>query len=155
MKSKDSHSSVGDVNVDAPFIHDMMETPRPNCFIKCMIPDVAGLFHAVDAVHELPNPVSFSRLFKPRWLLYVSDFIIGQDTIEESSFDIKLMEVPSQGCCKVEHQMERLQVGSGGGHFVIVNAITLSIPLCHIPDFVTGDGTQVFMFALAYEFAMH
>ena len=94
MKSKDSHSSVGDANVDAPFIHDMMETPRSDCFIKHMIPDAAHLLHAVDAAHELPNPVFFSRLFKPRWLLHVSDFIIGQDTIEESGFDIELMEVP-------------------------------------------------------------
>ena len=155
MKSKDSHSSVRDMNVDAPFIRDMMETPRSDCVIKCMIPDVAGLFHSIDAAHELPNPVFFSRLFKPRWLLHVSDFVIGQDTIEESSFDIELMEVPSQGHHKVEHQMERFQAGSGGGHFVIVNTIMLSIPLGHIPDFVAGDGAQVIAFALAYEFAMH
>ena len=51
--------------------------------------------------------------------------------------------------------MERLQAGSGGGCFVIVNTIMLSIPLCHIPDFVVGDGAQVVMLVLTYEFAMH
>ena len=66
MKSKDSCASVRDMNVDAPFIHDTTETPRSDCFIKCMIPDVACLFHAIDAAHELPNPVFFSRLFKSR-----------------------------------------------------------------------------------------
>ena len=51
--------------------------------------------------------------------------------------------------------MERLQAGSGGSHFVIVNAMMLSIPLCHIPDFVAGDGAQVVVFAFTYKFAMH
>ena len=75
MKSEDSHSSVGDANVDAPFI--CYETPGPDSFIKGMVPDATGLLHSIDAVHELPYPVFFSRLFKARWLLHVSDLIIG------------------------------------------------------------------------------
>ena len=141
--------------VDAPFICYAMETPGLDSFIKCMIPDATGLLHAVDAVHELPHPVLLARFFKARWLLHVSNLIFRQDAIEKSGFDIKLVEIPTQGHCKVEHQVERFEVGSGGSHFVIINAILLSIPLHHIPDFIVGDGAQIIVLAFAYKFAMH
>ena len=120
-----------------------------------MIPDTTGLLHAIDAVHELPHPVFLARLFKARWLLHVSDLVFRQDAIEESSFDIELVEIPTQGHCKVEHQIERFKVGSRGSHFVIVNAIMLSIPLCHISYFIAGDGAQIIVLAFAYKFATH
>ena len=55
----------------------------------------------------------------------------------------------------MEHQTERFKVGSGGGHFVIVNTIALSIPFHHIPDFIAGDGSQIIVLAFAYKFATH
>ena len=155
MKSKYSCSSVRDVYVDIPFICYMTEIPGPDSFIKCMIPDVTGLLHAVDAAHESPHPVFLARLFKAGWLLHVSNLIFGQDAIEESGFDIELVEIPTQGHHKVEHQTERFKAGSGGSCFVIVNAIVLSIPLCHIPDFIAGDGAQIIALAFAYKFAVH
>ena len=62
--------------VDAPLICYVTETPGLDSFIKHMVPDVTGLLHAVDAAHELPYPVLFSRLFKARQLLHVSNLII-------------------------------------------------------------------------------
>ena len=109
MKSKYCCSRVGDMYVDAPFICYVTETPGLDSFIKCMIPDVTGLLHAIDAAHEFPHPVLLARFLKTRQLLHVSNLIFGQDTIEESSFDIELVEIPIQGCCKVE----LLEIGGG------------------------------------------
>ena len=140
MKSKYCHSRVEDTYVDTPFICYVMETPGLDSFIKCMIPDATGLLHAVDAAHEFPHPVLLARFLKARQLLHVSNLIFRQDTIEESSFDIELVEIPIQRHHKVKHQTERFKVGSGGSHFVIINTIALSIPLHHIPDLVAHDG---------------
>ena len=66
MKGKDSASGVRDMTVDTPLILHMFEPPTVDSLVKCDVPDSTGLFHAIDAFHELPNPVFLPRMFKAR-----------------------------------------------------------------------------------------
>ena len=61
--------------------------------MKCFVPNVAGLSHAVDAFQELPDPVFLSRNFKTSRLLHVHSLVQGQNTVKESGFDVELLDI--------------------------------------------------------------
>jgi len=73
MNCKDSSAQREGLSVDTPFIAHTMETPPDNSVVKHLIPDAAGLFHAVYALGELHHPVRFTWLLEPRWLFYVGN----------------------------------------------------------------------------------
>ena len=126
--------------VDAPFAWHSLEAPLFDSFVKSLVPYAAGLFHAIQAFHEVHDPVFFARGFEATWLFHEHGLIGGEDAVKESSFDIKMLEVPIKGGGKMENGTEGFKADGRGGSFVIVNAVLLGEAFGDVSDFVSNDG---------------
>ncbi len=61
--------------VNAPFVSHPLESPVGYRFVEGLIPDLASLFHPVDALLQSPDPVLLTRFLKARGLFHVSGFL--------------------------------------------------------------------------------
>jgi hypothetical protein len=59
--------------------------------------------------------------------------------MQEGSFDIELLYIPIKDGGNVEERAERLEVGSRGRSFVIIDTMLLGVTLGDISDFVSGN----------------
>ncbi len=50
MNAEDDHPSQGATNVYTPFTAESDEVPSKDGTIECLVPDAAGLLHAIDAL---------------------------------------------------------------------------------------------------------
>ena len=106
MHAENDHASGRATDINTPFTAEPDEIPPKDGAIKCLIPDAARLLHAVDALEELPHPIVFPRSFETRGLLHEHSFIGWQDTMEESCFYVKLVEVPVQRGGEMRNSLE-------------------------------------------------
>ena len=77
--------------IHAPFAWEAFKPPHGNGLVESDVPNPAGLLHTVDAFEKLHNPVFFSRNFKARWLFHIGCLVLQQDSMQEGSFNVKLM----------------------------------------------------------------
>ena len=73
--------------------------------------------------------------------------------MQESCFDIHLLNVPAVRRSKVQDGAEGLELGGRRGHLVIVQTILLGVALRDIAHLVPYNFSCVIPFALAYELA--
>ena len=73
--------------------------------------------------------------------------------MQESCFDIHLLNVPAVHCGKVQDGAEGLESGGRRGRLVIVQTILLGVALCDVAHLVLYNFSRVILFALAYELA--
>ena len=73
--------------------------------------------------------------------------------MQESYFDIHLLNVPAMCRGKVQDGAEGLESGGRHGHLVVVQTILLGLALCNVAHLVPYNFTCVIPFALAYELA--
>ncbi len=50
MNTEDNCASWGATDVYTPFTAELDEVPPKDSTIECLVPDMAGLFHAIDAL---------------------------------------------------------------------------------------------------------
>jgi hypothetical protein len=67
--------------VYAPSAGDARESPGLDGFVECLIPDPAGLFHAIYALHKSHDPVFFAGGFKAGWLFHEHCFGLREDAV--------------------------------------------------------------------------
>lgn len=83
-----------------------METPAFDGLVERLVPNVACLFHAIEAFYELHNPVLFARCFKAMRLFHEHGFIGREYAMEEGCFDVEVLDVPVKGGSEVENSAE-------------------------------------------------
>ena len=81
------------------------------------------LFHPVDALHELPDPVLLAGFLKPRGLFHERDLVRGEHTVKKSCFNIELVKIPIKGGSEMEYKAERLESSSGSGCLIVIDAV--------------------------------
>ena len=107
--------------------------------VKCLVPDAAGLMHAVDAFHQLHNPSFFTRGFKPRGLFHVHSFVVWEDAMQKGSFDVELLKVPIKGGGDVQKGLKRFEAHSWCSGFIVVNPVTLGKAFSDVTYFVMDN----------------
>jgi hypothetical protein len=106
MYSKDGYTHVSLSVVNTPFVGKLFKSHFRNCFVKGKVSHVACLFHTIETLHEFHHPVTFTWFLKPRRLLHIDCFIFWKDTVEESSFDVKVLDIPIKSSNDVEQAAE-------------------------------------------------
>ncbi|KAI9064960.1 hypothetical protein FKP32DRAFT_1602683 [Trametes sanguinea] len=71
---------------------------------------------------EFPDPIFATGLLETFGLLHVADFVLWEQTVQESGFDIDLEEFPVERSGEMEEQTERLHAHSRGSGAVVVLA---------------------------------
>ena len=98
INSGDDSAGFGHMVVNTGVGCQAFEAPGEHCLAHCLVPDMTTLFHAVEAVLELPYPVFLSRFSKTKRLLQVNSFICREEAIEVSGLDIDLLDFPVVDC---------------------------------------------------------
>ena len=106
MYGKDCCTSGGGSFINAPLAGKSVETKIRDCFVEGLVPYATCLLHAVEAFCEVPYPRFFSRGLKTRGLFHEDGFRLGEHTVEKGGFDVKVLNIPVQGCCDVEQGAE-------------------------------------------------
>ena len=81
MDGKDDNPSVSLSPVYAPFTCEAMEAKFCDDFMKSLVPDVTGLFHAVETFGQMHDPVLFAGSFKSRRLFHEDCLSFRQHTV--------------------------------------------------------------------------
>jgi hypothetical protein len=123
--------------------------------MECFIPDPARLLHAIYALFELHYPPLLPWLLEAGRLFHICGLICGKNVVKESSLNIELLKIPVKGGRKMKDNTEGFETGSGGGGFVIVNAVLLGIALSNISDFVADNLSRIITLMFAYKFSSH
>ena len=96
MDSKNYGSLRGTADIDAPIAPswNACEAPFNHSFVEGLVPTVANLAHSVNALHQAHDPLFLSRRLEPGGLFHIRGFIAGEDAMEESGFDVEVLNVP-------------------------------------------------------------
>ena len=135
--------------VDTPFVCKMFKADGDHGFVEGLIPNPAGLLHAVEAFRQAPYPVRFFRFFKTRWLLHENSFHFGENPVKESCLDVEMLYVPIETCGDMHQGAKRLETSGRSGRLLIVNEVALSKTFSNITNFVTGDVARIIPFLFA------
>lgn len=71
MDGKDGDTSGSLVLVYTPFTNQAFETKLRDSFVERLVPDAAGLFHAVETFNEPHYPILFATDFKTGRLFHI------------------------------------------------------------------------------------
>ena len=71
-----------------------------------MVPDMTGLFHAIDALHEFHDPCLFAGCFETGRLFHEHYLGFGENAMKESHFYVVLLDVPIKGSSDVKESSE-------------------------------------------------
>ena len=82
------------VIIDAPLTHEVSEAPSKHRTVKLLIPNPSTLTHTIQTLMKFPHPGFLARCGEAFRLFHELDLIVWQDSIQVSSFDIKLLGVP-------------------------------------------------------------
>jgi hypothetical protein len=74
VNGKDDSAEIRSLMIDASLAGDVVKTPLLNGFVKGLVPNSAGLLHAVDTSHELHYPVLFAENFEAGRLFHKHGF---------------------------------------------------------------------------------
>jgi hypothetical protein len=94
MDGKDDGPSLCYLPVYTVFPVETLEAKVSDGSMECLIPNSAGLFHTIDASHQLHDPGFFAGFLEAMRLFHVCCLFLRQDAVQEGSFDIDLLEVP-------------------------------------------------------------
>ena len=81
MDGKDDNSSASLSPVYAPFTCKALEAKFCDDFMKGLVPDVTGLFHAVETFGKTHDPVFFARSFESGRLFHEDCLSFRQYTV--------------------------------------------------------------------------
>ena len=74
MYRKDSDARVSLAVVYTPFTNESLEPKLGDCFMEGLVPYPASLFHTIETLHEVHNPILFARYFESRRLFHEDSF---------------------------------------------------------------------------------
>ncbi len=75
MNAENDGASRRVTYIYTPFAAEADKVPTKDGPVESLIPHVAGLFHAIDALEEPPHPVLLTWLLETRGLLHEHGFI--------------------------------------------------------------------------------
>jgi hypothetical protein len=90
MDAENNGASGRVTDIHTPFAAKTDKVPSKDGAVESLIPDMAGLLHAVDAFEEPPHPVMFARGLKTGWLFYEHGFVRWEDPVEKSCLNVEL-----------------------------------------------------------------
>src|ERR1700733_13078176 len=137
MEGEDCGAGSRAAMVNAPFIPHAFESPALYCIVECLIPDTTCLFHPIDTLLQLPNPVLLARFLEARRLFHVHRLVRRENAVEKSRLYIELLYVPAQGSGEMEDKTEGLKEVGRCGVLIKVSPVYLSIAFRDIPDLIT------------------
>jgi hypothetical protein len=82
-------------------------------------------------------------------LFHEHRLVFGENTVEESGFDVELPEIPIEGGGDVDNGTERFETYRGGGGFVVIDTVSLREAFCYVADLVSYDFSCVVALAFA------
>jgi hypothetical protein len=75
----------------------MDESLRHYGAVERDVPQMAGLFHPIDALHEVVYPVLLAGCFKSLRLFHILLLILWEDAVQEGCLNVELVEFPVKG----------------------------------------------------------
>ena len=90
MNAENNGASGRTTYIHTPLAAEAHKVPSQDGTVKSLIPDMAGLFYAVDAVEEPPHPVMFAWSLETGGLFHEHGFIGWEDPMEESCLNVEL-----------------------------------------------------------------
>ena len=124
----DNSDTIGvTVVVDTVFAIEMGTTPVEKLGIKGLVPHLTTLLYIIKTSLEFPDVILETRFNLTLRLLHITYFIWVQNTIEESSFNVKLFDFPTEGSFDMSKNMEGLHVCCEGCVFHGILAINCSV----------------------------
>ena len=94
MNGEDDSPIWGPVDIDAPVAEDSRETPLTHSFVESLIPTATSLTHSINALHQAHDPLLLTRSLEPGGLFHVRRLVLGEDPMEKSGLDVKVLDVP-------------------------------------------------------------
>jgi len=88
----------GTLNIDTPFVAQSSEAQLRHSLVERQVPYAAGLFHAIEAFCQAPDPVLFSWLLEARGLFHRNSFRFRENPMEESCLDVDMLNVMHRLC---------------------------------------------------------
>lgn len=106
-------TSIRFVVIYAVFVFESGEPPGEHRVIHSAIPYEASLFHPVEPLLQFPDPVFLARLEKSFWLVHVANFVRFEKAVQESGFDVHLVDFPVECSTNVSEDTEQLETSCG------------------------------------------
>ena len=154
MNRKNDGAGGGLSTIDTPLTWETLKAPCFYHFVKCLVPYPTYLLHSINTLYQLHHPILLSWNLKSQWLFHIYGFVLWKDPMQESCLDIKVLYIPSKGCCNMKKCMEQFQMDSGCHGFVIVHTMALGIPLGHVLHLVMYHIPLVIPFSFTYQLAL-
>ncbi|KAF9218695.1 hypothetical protein BS17DRAFT_866794, partial [Gyrodon lividus] len=133
----------------------MGEAQRDHLLMQGVVPDMASLLHAIEALLELPNHVVSAGLDKTLRLFHVTDIVLIKEAIEECSFDVELFNFPVKGSIDMGKSVKQVQACSRQSGLVEVNTRDNQVTFADISDFEPNRLPILIALNFEHQLAVH
>jgi len=94
------------MTIDTPLADKTLEAECTDITMEHLVPNSAGLLHAINALHEFHNPVFFSRRLETGRLFHETRFRFGEDAVKKGGFDVNMLDIPVKHRSNVKKSTE-------------------------------------------------